>query len=163
LKLRVPALLDGAGSASCLEAATAAARREADLAYLDPPYNQHSYLGNYHVWESLARWDKPEVYGVAMKRTDVRERRSPFTRLWAGAETLEGRGVLAPPVLRHLRAMKDRDTPPPTCEDLALEAFPGLPVRRALAGYAPLERRGVRVEAYVRRIESSRDGDFHLK
>ena len=83
--------------------------------------------------------------------------------LWAGAETLEGRGVLAPPVLRHLRAMKDRDTPPPTCEDLALEAFPALPVRRALAGYAPLERRGVRVEAYVRRIESSRDGDFHLK
>ena len=37
----------------------------ADLVYLDPPYNQHTYLGNYHVWESLVRWDKPDVYGIA--------------------------------------------------------------------------------------------------
>ena len=80
LRLRVPALLDGAGSASCLEAQEAAGRFQADLVYLDPPYNQHSYLGNYHVWESLVRWDKPAVYGVAMKRTDVRERSSPFNR-----------------------------------------------------------------------------------
>jgi adenine-specific DNA-methyltransferase len=80
LRLRLPELLDGAGGASCLEAAEAASRFEADLAYLDPPYNQHSYLGNYHVWESMVRWDKPEVYGVAMKRIDVRERGSQFNR-----------------------------------------------------------------------------------
>jgi adenine-specific DNA-methyltransferase len=80
LTLRLPRLVDGPGSASCLEARDAAARFEADVAYLDPPYNQHSYLGNYHVWESLVRWDKPLVYGVAMKRTDVRERSSPFNR-----------------------------------------------------------------------------------
>jgi adenine-specific DNA-methyltransferase len=72
--------LDGPGSASCLDAREAARRHEADFAYLDPPYNQHSYLGNYHVWESLVRWDKPPVYGVAMKRADVRERSSPFNR-----------------------------------------------------------------------------------
>jgi adenine-specific DNA-methyltransferase len=80
LRLRIPELLDGEGSASCLEANEAAARFPADLAYLDPPYNQHSYLGNYHIWESLVRWDKPDVYGVAMKRVDVRERSSPFNR-----------------------------------------------------------------------------------
>jgi adenine-specific DNA-methyltransferase len=80
LRLRMPELLPGSGSASCLEARDAAMRYPADLVYLDPPYNQHSYLGNYHVWESLVRWDKPEVYGVAMKRTDVRERASPFNR-----------------------------------------------------------------------------------
>ena len=80
LTLRMPRLLDGSGSASCLEARAAAERFEADVAYLDPPYNQHSYLGNYHVWESLVRWDKPPVYGVAMKRADVRERPSPFNR-----------------------------------------------------------------------------------
>ena len=80
LRLRVPELLPGAGSASCLDALEAARRFEADLAYLDPPYNQHSYLGNYHVWESLVRWDQPAVYGVAMKRADVRERTSPFNR-----------------------------------------------------------------------------------
>jgi adenine-specific DNA-methyltransferase len=80
LRLRVPELLEGEGAASCLDASLAARGVEADLAYLDPPYNQHSYLGNYHVWESLVRWDKPEVYGVAMKRCDVRERGSRFNR-----------------------------------------------------------------------------------
>jgi adenine-specific DNA-methyltransferase len=80
LRLRVPALLAGPGSASCLEAAEAADRFEADVAYVDPPYNQHSYLGNYHVWESLVRWDRPAVYGVACKRVDVRERGSAFNR-----------------------------------------------------------------------------------
>ncbi|MFI5372910.1 MAG: DNA adenine methylase [Candidatus Eisenbacteria bacterium] len=80
LALRVPEVAPGPGSASCLDAAVAAARYEADLVYLDPPYNQHSYLGNYHVWESLVRWDRPDVYGVAMKRVDVRERGSAFNR-----------------------------------------------------------------------------------
>ena len=82
LELRMPAVLPradaGKGGASCLEALDAAGALDADVAYLDPPYNQHSYLGNYHVWESLVRWDKPAVYGVACKRADCRERRSPF-------------------------------------------------------------------------------------
>ena len=49
-----------------------------DLAYLDPPYNQHKYMANYHIWETLIRWDEPEFYGVACKRMDVRERKSPY-------------------------------------------------------------------------------------
>ena len=53
---------------------------EADCVYLDPPYNQHSYLGNYHVWETLVRWDRPRTYGVANKRIDCRTRTSPFNR-----------------------------------------------------------------------------------
>jgi adenine-specific DNA-methyltransferase len=81
LALRLPDVLpraaNGKGLACCLDAAEAASI-EADVAYVDPPYNQHSYLGNYHVWESLVRWDKPEVYGVACKRVDVRARQSPF-------------------------------------------------------------------------------------
>jgi adenine-specific DNA-methyltransferase len=80
LRLRLPEILDGQGSASCLDARVAAGRYKADVAYLDPPYNQHSYLGNYHVWETLARGDRPEVYGVACKRADVRERGSLFNR-----------------------------------------------------------------------------------
>jgi adenine-specific DNA-methyltransferase len=77
LRLRVPELLPGAGQALCAEARVAAAT-PSDLAYLDPPYNQHRYLGNYHVWESLVRWDKPEVYGRAMKRVDCRTYQSDF-------------------------------------------------------------------------------------
>ena len=86
LELRLPELLPGEGSASCLDARDAVDRFEADVAYLDPPYNQHSYLGNYHVWETLARGDEPEVYGVACKRADVRERGSAFNR----RTTMEG-------------------------------------------------------------------------
>ncbi len=82
LELRVPAVLPraghGKGQATCLDAFEAASALEADVAYIDPPYNQHSYLGNYHIWESLVRWDKPEVYGIACKRTDVRQRQSVF-------------------------------------------------------------------------------------
>ena len=48
-----------------------------DLAYLDPPYNQHRYFTNYHVWETLVAWDAPEAYGVARKRVDARD---PSTR-----------------------------------------------------------------------------------
>lgn len=82
LELRVPAMLPraagGKGEAHNLEALDAARMLRAGIAYIDPPYNQHSYLGNYHVWESLVRWDKPEVYGVACKRVDCRGRRSVF-------------------------------------------------------------------------------------
>jgi adenine-specific DNA-methyltransferase len=82
LELRVPEVLPrargGKGRATCLDAFDAAAKLEGDVAYIDPPYNQHSYIGNYHVWESLVRWDKPEVYGIACKRLDVRERQSVF-------------------------------------------------------------------------------------
>jgi adenine-specific DNA-methyltransferase len=80
LELRLPKLIDGdlRCRALKLEASQAASLFEMDILYLDPPYNQHSYLGNYHIWESLALWDKPEFYGVACKRLDVRERKSPF-------------------------------------------------------------------------------------
>jgi adenine-specific DNA-methyltransferase len=84
LELRLPELLPraaaGKGRATRLEAREAARTLRGDIAYLDPPYNQHSYLGNYHLWESLVLWDKPDTYGVAHKRVDCRERKSDFNR-----------------------------------------------------------------------------------
>ena len=32
-----------------------------DIAYLDPPYNQHPYGSNYHVLNTLTLWDKPKL------------------------------------------------------------------------------------------------------
>ncbi len=81
LELREPALLDGAGAAMRGDALELARLLpEVDLAYLDPPYNQHSYYRNYHVWETLVAWDAPDHYGVACKRDDCRDpaNRSPF-------------------------------------------------------------------------------------
>ncbi|MGB8332380.1 MAG: DNA adenine methylase, partial [Polyangiales bacterium] len=78
LELRMPAIVPGAGEALQLDAVEAASRIEADIAYIDPPYNQHSYMGNYHVWESLVRWDKPETYGIANKRLQCKDYTSDF-------------------------------------------------------------------------------------
>jgi adenine-specific DNA-methyltransferase len=78
LQLQYPPLLSGAGKAYQEDALELAGALQADLFYLDPPYNQHSYLGNYHVWETLVLWDNPETYGVARKRVDVKHRKSPF-------------------------------------------------------------------------------------
>jgi adenine-specific DNA-methyltransferase len=39
----------------------------ADLVYIDPPYNSRQYCDAYHLLENVARWEKPEVYGVARK------------------------------------------------------------------------------------------------
>lgn len=39
----------------------------ADVAYIDPPYNSRQYCRFYHVYETLVKWDKPPLYGVAMK------------------------------------------------------------------------------------------------
>jgi len=82
LELRVPEVLPraraGKGSAHRLDALEAVSQLQADVAYIDPPYNQHSYLANYHIWETLVLWDKPQVYGRACKRIDCRKRKSPF-------------------------------------------------------------------------------------
>jgi adenine-specific DNA-methyltransferase len=82
LELRVPQILPrapaGKSIAHQMDATEAVECLSADVAYIDPPYNQHKYLGNYHIWESLVLWDKPEVYGIACKRVDCRTRFSAF-------------------------------------------------------------------------------------
>lgn len=39
----------------------------ADLVYIDPPYNSRQYCDAYHLLENVARWEKPDVFGVAKK------------------------------------------------------------------------------------------------
>lgn len=82
LCLRLPDLTQtsahGPSKAYCLDAIEAAEKLTADVIYLDPPYNQHSYRRNYHIWETLALWDKPETYGIATKRIDCKTHHSAF-------------------------------------------------------------------------------------
>ncbi len=74
LTLEVPELLPGGGRAVRGDAVQLAGQLGSfDLAYLDPPYNQHRYFTNYHVWETIVAWDRPEHYGVACKRIDARD------------------------------------------------------------------------------------------
>ena len=38
---------------------------EGDILYLDPPYNQRQYCTNYHVLETIAKYDNPTLYGIS--------------------------------------------------------------------------------------------------
>ncbi len=38
-----------------------AGRLRSDIAYLDPPYNQHPYGSNYHLLNTIVLWDKPKI------------------------------------------------------------------------------------------------------
>ena len=74
IRLEPPKLLPGSGTALRGDATgLAGSVGHVDLAYLDPPYNQHRYFTNYHVWETLVAWDRPDHYGVACKRLDSRD------------------------------------------------------------------------------------------
>ncbi len=45
----------------CEDANKIAGYRTVDIAYLDPPYNQHQYGSNYHLLNTIALWDCPPV------------------------------------------------------------------------------------------------------
>ncbi|NQT11063.1 MAG: DNA adenine methylase [Desulfobacteraceae bacterium] len=40
---------------------------QTDIVYIDPPYNSRQYSRFYHILETLTKWDKPELHGVALK------------------------------------------------------------------------------------------------
>jgi adenine-specific DNA-methyltransferase len=76
LVLRRPDLLPGPGAALRGDACALVAEGLGpfDFAYLDPPYNQHRYEANYHVWETIVAWDAPAHYGIACKRDELQDR-----------------------------------------------------------------------------------------
>lgn len=107
IELRVPDLIPGSGRAilgDVFDVIDSVDRQ--DLIYLDPPYNQHRYFTNYHVWETLVRWDEPEHYGVACKRADARN---------DGTKSVFNRKREAPNALRRLFA-----TCHPKCDTLVV-------------------------------------------
>lgn len=40
---------------------------DCDIFYIDPPYSSRQYSRFYHVLETLTKWDKPELFGAALK------------------------------------------------------------------------------------------------
>lgn len=41
-----------------------------DILYLDPPYNGRQYISNYHLLETVARYDNPKIKGTTGIRVD---------------------------------------------------------------------------------------------
>lgn len=48
-----------------------------DILYLDPPYNQRQYCANYHVLETIAKYDNPTLHGKTGLR-DYTAQKSDF-------------------------------------------------------------------------------------
>ena len=46
-----------------------AGKVKGDILYLDPPYNQRQYATNYHMLETIAKYDNPKIHG----KTGLRE------------------------------------------------------------------------------------------
>lgn len=50
---------------------------EGDILYLDPPYNSRQYAPNYHLLETVSKYDYPEIHGVTGMRS-YEDLKSPF-------------------------------------------------------------------------------------
>ena len=50
------------------------------IVYADPPYNSREYVSNYHILETIARYDYPEITGVTGVRPSLAEQKSVFCK-----------------------------------------------------------------------------------
>jgi len=58
-----------------------------DILYLDPPYNERQYAPNYHILETIAKWDKPEIKGITGMRA-YEDQKSEFCNSKTGIKAL---------------------------------------------------------------------------
>lgn len=58
-----------------------------DILYLDPPYNERQYAPNYHILETIAKWDNPRIKGVTGMR-EYEEQKSEFCNPKTGLKAL---------------------------------------------------------------------------
>lgn len=79
LVLEEPAIYEGARSRAFWRNYTDMLSVECDLLYADPPYNSREYLPNYHILETIARYDYPKIYGVTGMR-EYDEQKSDFCK-----------------------------------------------------------------------------------
>lgn len=49
-----------------------------DVLYIDPPYNERQYGANYHIYETLVKYDCPTIKGVTGLRNWTKESKSDF-------------------------------------------------------------------------------------
>lgn len=62
-------------------------RIKGDLLYLDPPYSRNDYSTQYHLLETLVRYDEPEVTGITGTRKD--KIKSSFSDMVSAQRDLE--------------------------------------------------------------------------
>lgn len=63
---------------------------EGDVLYLDPPYNTRQYSTNYHLLETIARYDDPRIHGKTGLRSDDDHLKSDYAKKKEAFTALEG-------------------------------------------------------------------------
>ena len=80
MKMEVPDLITGTGVYNTLNQDVLTVNNKYDLVYLDPPYGTNNektkttrvrYASYYHLWTTVIKNDKPELFGAAKRREDV--------------------------------------------------------------------------------------------
>lgn len=61
-------LKSSCNEAHCQDANVLARSLEGDIVYIDPPYTITQYTNSYHVLETIARYDSPELFGKTGRR-----------------------------------------------------------------------------------------------
>ena len=61
---------------------------QGDILYLDPPYNTRQYSTNYHILETIARYDNPKLSGITGLR-DYKDQKSTFCSKRTACETFD--------------------------------------------------------------------------
>ena len=62
------------------DAAELTKRLYVDVCYIDPPYNARQYTSNYHLLETIAHYDSPDIKGITGVRQYDKELHSRFCR-----------------------------------------------------------------------------------
>lgn len=68
LEMEAAPLFSSNNRATNFEANLLARRITADIVYIDPPYTTTQYANSYHLLETIARYDNPEIFGKTGRR-----------------------------------------------------------------------------------------------
>lgn len=66
-------------------------RINTDILYIDPPYNERQYAPNYHILETIAKYDSPQIHG----KTGMREYSAQKSRFCNPKTALEDLNEIA--------------------------------------------------------------------
>jgi len=116
-----------------------------DILYLDPPYNKRQYAPNYHILETIAKWDNPRIKGVTGLR-EYSAQKSDFCNVATALKAMEE--ISKKKNFKHLVLSYNNEGIMPEKEFLAL-----------LCRYGKIEI----IEQNYQRFKSNRNGKLKSK
>ncbi len=88
LKRISPLLSDKKCFSFCGDSMSLVKKVSTDIIYLDPPYNERQYAPNYHLLETISKYDNPDIYGITGMR-DYKDQKSDFCNIKKAPASLD--------------------------------------------------------------------------